>query len=95
VTSREKAIAFYERILHFAVASQTATSSALGSFFRFEAPASAAGSLAIQADDLDALHIEVELAAGCPGVFRVDARAGRTQRTSFCAKTKTGCVLAF
>jgi len=54
-----------------------------------------AGSVAIEVDDLEALHQEFTRAGGRPGEFGVDEWAGRTHHTFFVRESENGYCYCF
>jgi catechol 2,3-dioxygenase-like lactoylglutathione lyase family enzyme len=54
-----------------------------------------AGSLAIEVDDLEALHRELEKAGAAPGEFGVDEWNGRSHRTFFVREEEDGYCYCF
>jgi catechol 2,3-dioxygenase-like lactoylglutathione lyase family enzyme len=102
VKSLATAITFYERILGFAVTSISATAASLARdnvririFLDSKHVPARAGSVTIEVDDLDALHLELEHSGGRPGAFGIDAWAGRTHRTFFLREDENGYCYCF
>jgi lactoylglutathione lyase len=96
------AIAFYDGVLGFSVARRDDAVAALerddvrvGLVVRSDHEPGRAGSLAIEVDDLDALHRELARRGGQPGEFGVDEWDGRTHRTFFLREDENGYCFCF
>jgi lactoylglutathione lyase len=97
VRALDPAVAFYERVLGFAVVRREGTAATLardevrlGLVARADHDPGRAGSLAIQVDDLEALHRKLARVGGRPGEFGVDEWNGRTHRTFFLREAENG-----
>ena len=96
------ALTFYETVLGFILvlregASATVARDAvrLGLSERANHDPARAGSVAIEVDDLEALHQEFTRAGGRPGEFGVDEWAGRTHHTFFVRESENGYCYCF
>jgi catechol 2,3-dioxygenase-like lactoylglutathione lyase family enzyme len=96
-----RAIAFYEARLGFTlVARETGAATVardgvrIGLVRREDHEPARAGSLAVEVDDLDALHRELAESGAHPGAFGVDEWAGAHTARSSCARTRTGTATA-
>jgi catechol 2,3-dioxygenase-like lactoylglutathione lyase family enzyme len=102
VKSLAPALEFYRQILGFAVEHQEATTATvardgvrLGLLTEPGHDPGRAGSMAIEVDDLDALHREFHRANGHPGEFGVDEWNGRSHRTFFLVEQINGYCYCF
>ena len=102
VHALEPAITFYERVLGFAVVQREGETASiarddvrLGLVVRADHEPGRAGSLAIEVDDLDALHRELDRAGGQPGEFGIDEWDGRSHRTFFLREGDNGYCYCF
>ena len=102
VRALDAAIRFHEAVLGFSVVQRTHTGATLardgvrlGLVVRADHDPGRAGSLAIEVDDLDALHRELERDGGLPGEFGVDEWDGRTHRTFFLRESENGYCYCF
>lgn len=96
------AIAFYQSILGFSVLRRDTSAAQLardevriGLVVRQDHDAARAGSLAMEVDDLEALHRELQRAGGEPGEFRVDDWQNRSHRTFFVREHENGYCYCF
>jgi catechol 2,3-dioxygenase-like lactoylglutathione lyase family enzyme len=102
VKALDAAITFYQNVFGFLVVFRDASAATLSRddvqirlvIERDFVPARA-GSLAIEVDDLDALHNELERSAGRPGEFGVDEWGGRPNRTFFVREDENGYCFCF
>jgi len=102
VRTLDAAIAFHERVLGFTVAQREMTGAALsrdavrvGLVMQADHDPARAGSMAIEVDELDALHAEIAEAGGSPGKFGIDAWGGRSHRTFFVREDENGYCYCF
>ena len=96
------AVAFYQRVLGFAVVSRDASAAVvardgvrIGLVRREGHEPGRAGSLAFEVDDLDALHRELAANGGRPGEFGTDEWGGRRYRTFFLREDENGYCYCF
>lgn len=96
------AIGFYEAVLGFTLVRRDASTAvlkrddvAIGLLVQTGHEPRRAGSLAVEVDDLDALHRELEERGGRPGEFGVDEWNGRSHRTFFLREDENGYCYCF
>jgi catechol 2,3-dioxygenase-like lactoylglutathione lyase family enzyme len=96
------AIAFYEAVLCFTLVRRDASTAVLkrddvtiGLVVDPGHEPKRAGSFAMEADDLDLLHRELEERGGRPGEFGVDEWGGRSHRTFFLREDENGYCYCF
>jgi predicted enzyme related to lactoylglutathione lyase len=96
------AIDFYRSLFGFAVASQSPTAAVLtrdsirlGLVLKHDHEAGKAGSLAFEADDLEAMHRELQAKGALPGGFGVDQWGGKRYRTFFVREDTNGYCFCF
>jgi catechol 2,3-dioxygenase-like lactoylglutathione lyase family enzyme len=102
VRSPDAAAEFYRNVLGFSVL-QSTTDAALverdgvrvGLQRQIDHDPGKAGSLAIEVDDLEALHSELQRLGGAPGEFGVDEWNGRRHRTFFVREDVDGYCFCF
>ena len=97
VKSLDPAIAFYQDVLGFSVISRDAESALiarddvrLGLAVRSDHDPARAGSVALEVDDLDAMHRELQNSGGRPGKLSVSGWGGRSHRTFFVREDENG-----
>jgi predicted enzyme related to lactoylglutathione lyase len=102
VKELEPAIAFYQRVLGFKVASRDATTAALrrdevriGLVRKADHEPHQAGSVCFNVSDLDSLHAELKAKGGEPGEFGVDEWGGKSYRTFFLREDVDGYCFCF
>ena len=102
VCALEAAITYYVKMLGFTLVRREAASAAvawdavqLGLVAQADHEPGRAGSVAIEADDLDSLHEELGRAGAGPGEFGVDEWDGRTHRTFFVRESGNGYCYCF
>ena len=102
VRALDAAVAFYSTVLGFTlVRREDATATVardgveLGLVARDDHEPGRAGSLAIEVDDLDAWHGELDGAGARPGEFGVDEWNGRSHRTFFLREDGNGYCYCF
>jgi lactoylglutathione lyase len=102
VRTLDRAIAFYEAQLGFTVVERETTAATvardgvrIGLVWRADHEPGQAGSLAVEVDDLDALHRELVESGAQPGAFGVDEWDGRTHRTFFVREDQNGYCYCF
>ena len=96
------ALDFYQRLLGFSLASQSPTAAVLtrdsvriGLTRQDDHQPGKAGSLAIEVDDLEAMHRDLEAKGAVPGAFGVDEWGGRRYRTFFLREEVNGYCFCF
>jgi lactoylglutathione lyase len=102
VKALDTAIAFYQTVLGFSVVRRDTSAATIardevriGLVARGDHDRSRAGSLAMEVDDLEALHRELQLAGGRPGEFGVDEWNGRSHHTFFLREDDNGYCYCF
>lgn len=102
VRTLDAAIAFYERVLGFAVVNRETASATvcrdgvnLGLVVQVGHDPARAGSVAIEVDDLESLHEEIAAAGGQAGEFGDDKWGGRMHRTFFVREQENGYCYCF
>ena len=102
VKSLDRAIGYYDAVLGFSVVRREASAATLGRddvriglAVQPDHDPARAGSLAIEVDDLEAMHRELQLAGGRPGDFGVDEWNGRSHRTFFVREDENGYCYCF
>lgn len=96
------AITYYETVLGFSVVSRDTRAATIGRdevriglVVEPDHDPARAGSLALEVDDLDAMHREVERTGGRPGDFGEDQWNGRSFRTFFVREDENGYCYCF
>ena len=102
VRALDAAVHFYESVLGFTagggdgmMVTVARDDVRLGLVERTDHDPGRAGSLALEVDDLEGLHAELERAGGKPGVFGVDEWDGRTYQTFFLRESENGYCYCF
>jgi len=102
VRALDPAIRFYEAVLGFTVVQRASAEATLvrdgvrlGLVAQADHDPGRAGSLAVEVDDLEALHGELERAGGRPGEFGVDEWDGCAHRTFFLREGENGYCYCF
>jgi predicted enzyme related to lactoylglutathione lyase len=102
VRELEPAVAFYERVLGFRVASRDATTATLrrdevqvGLVRKEDHDPHQAGSCYFDVSDLDSLHAELKANGGDLGEFGVDEWGGKRYRTFFLREDVDGYCFCF
>jgi catechol 2,3-dioxygenase-like lactoylglutathione lyase family enzyme len=102
VRALDAAVRFYESVLGFTAAGREGVRVAvarddvrLGLVERADHDPGRAGSLAVEVDDLEGLHAELQRAGGKPGEFGVDEWDGRTHQTFFLRESENGYCYCF
>jgi lactoylglutathione lyase len=98
----EPAIAFYEAVLGFSVASRSPSAATLtrddvriGLVRKADHEPTEAGSIAFSVDDLDAMHHELQQSGAQPGKFGIDQWGGKQYRTFFVREDENGYCYCF
>lgn len=96
------ALDFYQRLLGLSVASQGHTAAVLtrdsiriGLIRQEDYESGKAGSLAIEVDNLEAMHRELKGKGAAPGAFGVDQWSGKRYRTFFVREEVNGYCYCF
>ena len=102
VKELEPAVAFYERVLGFRVASRDATTATLrrdavqvGLVRKEDHDPHQAGSCYFDVSDIDSLYAELKANGGDLGEFRVDEWGGKRYRTFFLREDVDGYCFCF
>lgn len=102
VKALDPAIGFYQKILGFSVVDRDEARVTLGRddvtiglIVERDHEPGRAGSLAIEVDDLEAMHRELDLSGGRPGEFGTDEWNDRTHRTFFLRENENGYCYCF
>jgi lactoylglutathione lyase len=102
VKALDPAIAFYQTVLGFSVVRRDTLAATIGRdevriglVVQGDHDPGRAGSLAMEVDDLEAMHRELERAGGRPGEFGVDEWNGRSHRTFFLREDENGYCYCF
>jgi|SRR5215831_20029493 len=102
VRTLDRAIAFYHNVLGFSVvrldpamATIARDGVQLGLTVRRDHDPARAGSVALEVDDLEAMHRELQDSGGRPGAFGVSDWGGRSHRTFFVREDENGYCYCF
>ena len=102
VRAIDPAVAYYRDVLGFEVVRHDPTTATLardaarlGLVARHDHDPGTAGSVAMAADDLDALHRELERSGARPGEFDVQEWGGRRHRVFFVREDENGYCYCF
>jgi lactoylglutathione lyase len=98
----EPAVAFYEAVLGFSIASRSPSAAALirddvriRLVHKADHKPEQAGSMAFAVDDLDAMHHELQESCAQPGKFGTDQWGGKQYRTFFVREDENGYCYCF
>jgi catechol 2,3-dioxygenase-like lactoylglutathione lyase family enzyme len=102
VKALDPAIDFYRNVLGFSLVHRDASTAIvarddvrIGLELRENHDPARAGSLALEVDELEAMHDELRLAGGRPGEFGIDEWGGQSHRTFFLIERENGYCYCF